>query len=562
MTSSLNFESQKQVVKNLSKTMTRKQLESFLLSGAEKMGMEIFKKQASEEILHLTKPADVIPAVYGEYRQIVCDGILFLLLNFSPARLISLITDQLLLEDHAAPEERLITLAAQLPTLHKLGQILARNKNVETSFKKRLIRLENGFRGADIAEVRHRIEREIKGLIRVFSIKIGDEILAEASVGAVVPFTWTSPGTERRKKGVFKILRPGVKRRLDEELYLLEELAAFFDKNRHRYSLRNFRFIETFRDIRAALQQEIDLAGEQANLRKASLLYKGNKGTRIPRLLPFSTERLTVMEHMNGGKITDVYMSGADKKTCARNLFHTVIGNPLFSYEEWTFFHGDPHAGNIYAFEDEKNGGMKIALLDWSQAGYLSKNQRMNMLRLAVGVVMRNHLIREAVENLAADHPGADATEEIIRDIVSTREYTGSSFVKKIFLLIDQSAVRGIRFPTDLLLFRKSFFTLEGVLYDLDPSFDMDAYMMKLLEDIFVEELPKRWMYFLFPQSDGPEHYKTLLSNYDLQLLGSRLVLEGFKKGAGVLSAFMEKNMEGLIAGSFNWMRYFLFRPL
>ncbi|MDM8525483.1 AarF/UbiB family protein [Desulfococcaceae bacterium HSG8] len=549
MIDNLDFENQKEFIKKLANTMSRDELIPFLLSFARKAGMKKFRSRASEEIMRLTKPAEVIPNIYSEYRQIVRDGILFLLSNFSPQRLAGLVADQILLGENVTTEERLITLAMQIPTLHKLGQIIARNRNMEPSFKTWMIRLENDFHRTDIADVRKKISAEIDDDIITFSIRIADEILAEASVGIVVPFTWKAPGTDIRRKGVFKVLKPGVLRHLREELEMLDELARFFDQNRQNYSLKNFRFIETFRDIKEALQKETNLSGEQVNLRKAFLVYGEDKTARIPRLITFSTENITIMEQMEGCKITDVPMSSADRKMCAKTLFKTVIGSPLFSSEEWTFFHGDPHAGNIYGFKDKKDGPTKLALLDWSQAGYLSKEQRIKMLRLAIGVISRDEKgICQAVGELSVDAPGENSpffenTRKMIRDVLASRDYGACRFAKKLFWIIDQMAVKGIQFPRDLLLFRKSFFTLEGVLYDIDPEFDMDTSVIGLLETLFLEELPKRWMYLMFPHSDSPGNYKLPLSNSDLHMLASRLFFEGFKKGSETLSVFVERNM-------------------
>lgn len=537
MIDNFNFEDQKEFIKKLSGSMNRHDLEAFLLSAAQDADMEKFKTRAAEEILHITKPSDIIPEIYGDYREIVHDGILFLLSNLSSARLIKLVVDQLLLKEDAAVEERLLHLAGHIPTLHKLGQIIARNRNVEASFRKWLICLENDFHSVSFAELRDKISNEMSDVAETFSIRMDNEVLAEASVGAVISFMWTDPDTGKSARGVFKTLKPLVKEHLDEELKLLDELAFFFDKKRDHYTLKNFRFVETFKDIKIALEEEIDLRGEQENLKKALPFYgKNTSATLIPRLLPFSTENITVMEYMKGCKITDAYMNSEDRKMCARALYKTVICHPLFSHEAQTLFHGDPHAGNIYAFEDEIQGDMKVVLLDWSQAGYLSKRQRMNILWLAIGVVLNDeNFILDAIgelsdENFKEDPLTLKKVDEIISEIMASPEYEDCQLVKKIFLLIDQTTLRGIRFPRDLLLFRKAFFTLDGVLYDIDPAFDPDIYTIRLLEKLFVEELPRRWLYFLFPHSDHPEHYKTLLSNNDVQMLVHRVAFEIFKK--------------------------------
>ncbi|NJL58682.1 MAG: hypothetical protein HC887_02570 [Desulfobacteraceae bacterium] len=111
----------------------------------------------------------------------------------------------------------------------------------------------------------------------------------------------------------------------------------------------------------------------------------------------------------------------------------------------------------------------------------------------------------------------------IISAILHSSEYTSRKIIDKAFYFIDQAAVRGIRFSSNLLFFRKAIFTLEGVLAEIDPEFDTDISIFRLLKELCSEELPKRWAYLLFPQSDRPDHYKSLMSNADLHALAVRL---------------------------------------
>lgn len=69
------------------------------------------------------------------------------------------------------------------------------------------------------------------------------------------------------------------------------------------------------------------------------------------------------------------------------------------------------------------------------------------------------------------------------------------------------------------MLFRKSIFTLEGVLNDLCPTFDMDTAAAKYMTDLMTEEIPLRIGNFFHPFADRPENYPSLISNAQLQSL-------------------------------------------
>lgn len=477
-------------------------------------------------MLNTVRPSDVIPEVYREYKEIVHDGIFFMLIRLAPNRLSSIITEQLEMPQSSSKEERLVRFAKNMPTLHKLGQMIARNQNIAPSFRKWLIGLENSVGKTDIAQIRQIIISELGNNISEFSIEIKHEILSEASVGTVVEFQWKDPDTGISSKGVFKVLRPGVRENLSEELELLDQLACFFNERRHLYPLKDFRFKETFKDIRDALIVETDLGNEQTHLKEAYSIYAKNTELFIPKILPFSTKNVTGMEFAEGTKVTDALMSGAAKISCAVGLFKAVLWNPLFSREEKSLFHGDPHAGNIYSLEPE-HGKVKTTLLDWSLTGVLSKLHRANILRLMLGVISCDkETMCEAIVNLSEDIKDKTFFKKaalMVSGISESSEYARRRLIGKVFYFIDQTAVRGIRFSTDLLFFRKAMFTLEGVLKDIDPEFDTDICVSKLLKELLLEEMPKRWAYLLFPQSDHPDNYKSLMSNTDLHILALRL---------------------------------------
>ena len=74
----------------------------------------------------------------------------------------------------------------------------------------------------------------------------------------------------------------------------------------------------------------------------------------------------------------------------------------------------------------------------------------------------------------------------------------------------------GLLFSAELILFRKAFFTLEGVLEDLCPDFAMDRVMEEYLNSIVLKEIPGRLCAAFFMAADDSGSYQSLLSNEDL----------------------------------------------
>lgn len=532
------------------KTATDKRaLEKKLRAMVTAIGARKFKQKVAEELVRRTDPAGVIPDVYDDFRQIVHDGILFFLSHISIDRLVGIVVSQLTLPPAACPEERLLELAKKCPTLHKLGQIIARNKCIDARVRKWLVHLENGIYDTDPGTILPFVEKHLHQETGEFSIQFGDGILSEASVGAVCPFRWRDPGTGINRKGVFKVLKPGVRSHLKEELMVLSDLAVFFENHRHRYPLNDFKFVDIFQDIQQALSEEINLLGEQAHLWEAYQFYKDMGDIRIPRIVPFSDWNVTAMEYMDGVKITDADLTPAERTACARRLLNAVILKPLFSRADDAIFHGDPHAGNILSARDEHVDAVNISLIDWSLAGHLPKPRRIRLVQLIHSVVKEDvGQICHSILALAAGTGRVDPAETdrltgVVSALVHETEYTNFKLLKKAFWLVDHATRNGVVFPNDLLLFRKTLFTLEGIIHELDPAFDMDGFMMKYLVVLILGEFPKRLGYLIFPITDTPEIYQSLMSNKDLQLLFLHQVLECLNANMDAMAGLVKKNM-------------------
>ena len=489
------------------------------------LGEEAFAKGLAREILAHTRPEEAIPEAYARYRPVVRDGIEFFLAQVNRERLLALAASQLKLDPAISTQERLIELAKQFPTLHKLGQFIARNPNLDPGVKKWLIHLENGIYGTSSEGIVERIGSQALWADRQDRVQIQPPILSEASVGAVMPFLWHRSSSPEPIEGVFKVLKPGIRRQLGEELAILEKTAAFFESNRHRYPFRDFRFLEVFQEVRSMLANEIDLAAEQTHLAEARAFYTDMAAIQIPRLLPFSTETMTAMAYLQGPKITDAALKPQQAEHLAEVLFEALVCRPLFGRQTTSLFHGDPHAGNILVIEDPESGHLRIGLLDWTLAGHLNRGDRVKTAQLIQAVIKKDlGSLRRAIKALARDASWDDSAErtrlrELIRGLMHSPPFAQLSQIKQTFKLLEELAYEGFVFPADLMLFRKAIFTLEGVIHDLSPAFDMDAAVARYLTSLIASELPSRIGYMFYPLADKPENYASLISNFELHSL-------------------------------------------
>ncbi len=506
---------------NASQAASAKQLDAL----AAAMGDENFAQHLAREIVARSKPQGAIPEVYARYRTVVRDGIVFFLSQVSRERLIELALSQSNLDPDTDTRKRLLELAKRFATLHKMGQLIARNPNIDPAVRKWLIHLENGDYGTPRDKIASRIEHQLEITGGRAQVQILPSIVAEASVAAVVRFDWYTPSTRESVRGVFKVLKPGIRRQLREELQILEKTAAFFETHRRRYPFKDFKFLAVFQEVREMLVNEIDLAAEQTYLEEAADFFGAMDLIRIPALLPFSSDAMTAMAYLHGPKITDAELRREQRRHLAGALFEALVCKPLFGRQALSLFHGDPHAGNILAVEDPTTGRLQIGLLDWTLAGHLTRNDRVKTAQLIQAVIKKDlSSIRRAIEALAIDGswdgPGRQQRfRQRVLDLIHSSAFDELSHMRKTFKLLEELAYEGFVFPADLMLFRKAIFTLEGVVDDLCPGFDMDAAVMRHMTALITQELPTRIGNLFFPLADRSDNYPSLISNTELQSL-------------------------------------------
>ena len=130
--------------------------------------------------------ARLVPKAYIKWRPPVRDAMMFVVMHLSPARLAPKLLEQLELPSNTTAEVRLLRLIARVPGLQKLGQVIARNRNLRPALRKALARLENGIRDVRPEDVVEIIRRELGPRLDKFAVAIAPAILSEASVSAVV----------------------------------------------------------------------------------------------------------------------------------------------------------------------------------------------------------------------------------------------------------------------------------------------------------------------------------------------------------------------------------------
>ena len=416
----------------------------------------------------------LVPKVHQDWRPLVREAMLFVVSRLSASRLAPKIVEQIGLPADTTAEARLLMFIAKMPGLQKIGQVLARNRNLHPRLRHALIKLENGISDVSVEEIRAIIHQQLEWQIKAYSIKIEPAILSEASVSAVVRFTWQNPASRRRERGVFKVLKPHIASSYGEDMKILGQLAQHLTRRHRAAGTHIGRLADTLTEIRLLLEREVDFPREQATLAQALGEYRALPRVRVPRLIPLlSTTTITALTFEKGKKVTEVHtLPSKLRVNLAERLAKALLVVPALSREKEAIFHADPHAGNLLydKISDE------LVILDWALTERLTREQRKNVVLLVLMMILRDAKgMSKAIEELCqlrarVDREQLSILRKHIDRLLDDLPVTKLPGLIEAMRLLDRIALEGIHFPAALLMFRKATFTLEGVVEDIAGS--------------------------------------------------------------------------------------------
>jgi len=415
----------------------------------------------------------LVPKGYLKWRPPVRDAMMFVVTRLSPARLAPKLLEQLELPLNTSAEQRLLRLIAKVPGLQKLGQVIARNQHLRPALRDALARLENGIRDVRPEDVTAIIRQELGPKIDKYSVKIAPTILSEASVSAVVRFTWRDPESGKRERGVFKVLKPHIPEYFAEDMDYLQGLAQYFGDQHHHYGFPAKLLPDTFKKVRRLLRHEVNFVREQKTLIEARSLYRSMKGIRVPRLIqPLCTSRITALTEERGIKVTNAAarLPASRRRKVAEQLIEALVAVPLLAAQEDAIFHGDPHAGNLLY----NNRTSELTIIDWALRERLSRNQRRHLALLFLMVSLRdpvgtcNEVLALSQQHIRSASVRGKMVSEFVTCFLNELPVAPSGV--DAMVLLERLAMRGVRFPGPLIMLSKVMFTLDGILGDVGGS--------------------------------------------------------------------------------------------
>jgi ubiquinone biosynthesis protein len=441
-----------------------------------------------DNLLMLLSTGDLVPASHAHYRAVVADALGFFLQQLPAGRRAAILQEQASLPAATTSIDRLVALCRQCPTLHKLGQVLARHRPLAPECRFALARLETHAPTAAADAVQDAIERELRtaageGLV------VGASPLAEASVAVVVPCAWHCGGAAPRQ-GVIKVLKPGIVARLEEDLAVWSQLGEFLEERTAHYGLPAIDYREIFAQVRDLLLAEVCFVREQENLAAAREAFASRPGVIVPEVWPFSTARLTVMDFLPGRKVTSVeHLAAEERRTLCTAVVEHLLAGPFITTSPMAMFHGDPHAGNV--LHDDAG---RLGLIDWALAGRLDRRGCESLVQLVIGGASADRSRMAAALAASAAQVASTAGVLDVVDRAMQRLLRGAvPGPRWLCAVMDDAAASGaVRFSEDFLLLRKVMAVVDGVAGDIWPDCDIDAVVIAHLFRSLAGEWPAR----------------------------------------------------------------------
>ena len=352
------------------------------------------------------------------------------------------------------------------PTFVKFGQLLSTRPDiVPVDIVHELVKLQDKVTPFPFATVEQVVQEEL-GLTLARAFESFDPTpLASASIGQV--HAAVLPGGD---KVVVKVQRPEAARQIRRDIDLLLQFAELADQ---RMDL-GFSATEVLEEFSRAISRELDYQLEARNAMRFAVNFEDDTQVQIPRVYRrYSSRSVLTLERIEGPTLNQPVVAALPVEE-RRSLAETISRCWFKQILQDGFVHADPHPANIVYLGDGR-----IGLLDFGMAGVLREDDLEEGTRLFLHVIRADIMgIKRSLKRLGVQWtPSSDmAVTEAIEEAFS--RYYGASLSSidmesMLHQVLDMIYSLHLRLPARFLVLDKAMLTLEGVVSQLYPDFNL-----------------------------------------------------------------------------------------
>jgi ubiquinone biosynthesis protein len=301
---------------------------------------------------------------------------------------------------------------------------------------------------------------------------------------------------ETGAKVVVKVQRPTARDDIMQDLGLLEEFGR---RTEDRPAFRQvFDMPAIIEHLSSSLRRELNFRQELSNIERMREVLRPYSRLDVPGVYhEFSTDRLLVMEEIEGGPIRDA-PEGEARKDAARQLLESYYRQILTD----GFFHADPHPGNLMWWNE------KIYFLDFGMVGEVAPETREQLILLLLAFSQNDlHFLTDVTLMLAGDDQSSEIDLPAFeRELGNMLERYRDTSLREIQLgpilqeMTEISIRYDVRLPASLALTGKALAQMQLATAELDPDLDpfdvAGNYLMKRVSGQVRDRIdPRKWFY-------------------------------------------------------------------
>ena len=386
-------------------------------------------------------------------------------------------------QPYTRPEHVRMALEELGATFIKLGQILStRSDLLPPEYLAEFAKLQDAAPTIPLKAVQETIRTELGRPSEAIFATFDPTPLAAASIGQAHAATLLD-GTEV----VVKIRRPGVVEQVEEDLEILQHLAA--TASRRSEFASQYDLVGLAQEFAETLRAELDYMREGRNAERFAANFGGDATVHIPRIFwEVTTMRVLTLEHIRGIKINDLTAleaAGIDRAVVAERAARIIL---KMVFEDG-FFHADPHPGNFFI-----EPGGRIGLIDFGMVGTIDERTQEHLVKLLLAVTSQDadrlvdaflelgvtqqqvdrSLLGSDLERLVARYYGQPLGDIALGPLLSEM----LTIVRRHHL----------RLPTNLALLVKTMVMNEGLGTQLDPKFRLTGVLVPYAQRLMLRQ--------------------------------------------------------------------------
>ncbi len=330
-----------------------------------------------------------------------------------------------------------------------------------------------------------------------YGMPIG-EVFAEFDEAPLAAASIAQVHVARLRSGedvVVKVVRPGVRARIERDLevmYALAGLARKYVRDGHR-----LRPVEVVREYEKTILDELDLMREAANAAQLKRNFAGSELLHVPEVYwDYCRPGVMVMERIRGVMISDLEelrRRGTNIQRLAENGV-TIFFTQVLRHN---FFHADMHPGNIFVqLEDPEFP--KYCAVDFGIVGSLDSRDQHYLAENFLAFFDRdyNRIARLHVDSGWVPHDTrVDELEAAVRTVcepIFNKPLSEISFGQVLLRLFETARRFQMNVQPQLILLQKTLLQIEGLGRQLYPELDLWKTAQPILREWAADRLSGR----------------------------------------------------------------------